>query len=165
MVVAAVGANGVIGVDGGLPWRIPEDLARFKEMTMGHALVMGRATFESIGRPLPGRVNIVLTRRPDWSHEGVERAGTLEEALAMTARLGVDAFIAGGAEVYRQALSVAHVLELTEVAASPEGDTYFPEFDRAGWREVGRVDHPGFSFVTYERARDARRFEWHPVTL
>lgn len=152
VIVAAVGRNRVIGVDGRLPWRIPEDLARFKALTMGGALVMGRATFESIGRPLPGRANIVLTRRPDWSHEGVERAGSLEEALAMCDRLGVDAFIAGGADVYRQALELADVMELTEVDASPDGDTWFPDVDWPSWEETARIEHPGFDFVTYERA-------------
>ncbi len=152
VIVAAVARNGVIGVDGGLPWHIPEDLARFKRITMGHALVMGRETFESIGRPLPGRVNIVLTRRPDWSHDGVEVAGSLEEALSMTASLQLDAFIAGGAEVYRAALGRADRMELTEVKAEPEGDTWFPDFDLSQWHQVAREDHPGFSFVTYERA-------------
>lgn len=151
VIVAAVARNGVIGVDGGLPWHIPEDLARFKRITMGHALVMGRETFQSIGRPLPGRANIVLTRRPDWSHDGVEVAGSLEEALSMVASLRMDAFIAGGAEVYRTALPRADRMELTEVEAEPEGDTWFPEFDRSRWREVAREDHPGFSFVTYDR--------------
>ena len=152
VIVAAVGRNGVIGVDGGLPWRIPEDLARFKSMTMGHALVMGRATFESIGRPLPGRSNIVLTRRPGWAHEGVDAAASLQEALEIAADREQDVYVAGGADVYRQALDLADAMELTEVDASPDGDTWFPEVDWASWDETGRVEHPGFDFVTYERA-------------
>ena len=152
VIVAAVGRNGVIGVDGRLPWRIPDDLARFKELTMGHSLVMGRATFESIGRPLPGRSTIVLTRRAGWSHEGVEVAKSLEEALASAAARSQDAFIAGGAEVYRSALDVADGMELTEVDAEPEGDTWFPEVDWSDWREVGRDTREGFSFVSYERS-------------
>jgi dihydrofolate reductase len=151
VIVAAVGRNRVIGVDGGLPWRIPEDLARFKAMTMGHALVMGRATFESIGRPLQGRSNIVLTRRPGWSHEGVEPAASFAVALAIAADRGQDVYVAGGADVYRQALEVADAMELTEVDASPEGDTWFPEVNWASWEETGRVEHPGFDFATYER--------------
>lgn len=151
VIVAAVGRNRVIGVDGRLPWRIPEDLARFKAMTMGHALVMGRATFESIGRALPGRSNIVLTRRPGWSYEGVDPAASLEEALAIAADRGQDVYVAGGAEVYRQALEMADAMELTEVDASPDGDTWFPEVDWGIWAETGRVEHPGFDFVTYER--------------
>lgn len=151
VIVAAVGRNGVIGVDGHLPWKIPEDMARFKRVTMGHALVMGRETFESIGRPLPGRVNIVLTRRPGWSHEGTTTAGSLDEALERVSSLGVDAFIAGGAAVYRLALPVADRLEITEVDAEPEGDTWFPAVDWSRWRETSRESHPGFSFVTYDR--------------
>jgi len=151
VIVAAVGRNGVIGADGRLPWRIPEDLARFKRLTMGHAVVMGRATFESIGRPLPGRTNVVLTRRPGWSHAGVEVAGSLDDALAIAASSGHDVFVAGGAEVYRQTLSKADRLELTEVDAEPEGDTWFPPVDWSQWEEVSRHRHPGFSFVTYDR--------------
>lgn len=151
VIVAAVGRNRVIGVEGGLPWRIPEDLARFKEMTMGHALVMGRATFESIGRPLPGRSNIVLTHRHGWSHDGVDVAGSFEEAHGIAADRGQDVFVAGGAEVYRQALELAHSMELTEVDASPDGDTWFPEVDWGAWEETSRFEHPGFDFVTYQR--------------
>lgn len=151
MIVVAVGRNGVIGADGGLPWRIPEDLARFKQLTMGHALVMGRATFDSIGRPLPGRTNIVLTRRSDWSHDEVEVAGSVEEALEIAVSRGQDAFIAGGAEVYGQTLEIADRIEMTEVDLSPEGDTWFPPVDWTQWREVARDAHPGFTFVTYDR--------------
>jgi dihydrofolate reductase len=152
VIVAAVARNGVIGVDGRLPWQIPQDLARFKELTMGHALVMGRATFESIGRPLPGRSNIVLTRRPGWAQEGVDVARSLQEAVDIAASRGQDVFVAGGAEVYRAALATADRLELTEVDAEPEGDTWFPSVDWSKWREVARRPHPGFTFVTYERA-------------
>jgi len=151
VIVVAVGRNGVIGFEGGLPWRIPEDLARFKQLTMGHALVMGRATFDSIGRPLPGRTNIVLTRRSDWSPEDVAVAGSVDEALEIAASQRQDAFIAGGAEVYRQTLEIADRIELTEVDQSPEGDTWFPTVDWANWREVARDAHPGFTFVTYDR--------------
>lgn len=152
VIVAAVGRNGVIGIDGRLPWNIPEDLARFKRITMGHALVMGRATFESIGRPLPGRTNIVMTRDEAWSHEGVEVAGSLDAALEIARTRGQDAFVAGGSEVYQAALGTADALELTEVDAAPEGDTSFPSVDWSKWRETAREPHEGFSFVTYERA-------------
>lgn len=151
VIVAAVARNGVIGVDGGLPWRLREDLAHFKQLTMGHVLVMGRATFESIGRPLPGRTTIVLTRNPDWSHEGVETSRSLEEALQTAASIDEDVFVVGGAEVYRSALSLADRMELTEVDVEPAGDTRFPEVDWEHWREVSREPHPGFSFVTYEK--------------
>lgn len=151
VIVAAVARNGVIGLDGDLPWRISEDMAHFKDLTMGNALVMGRSTFESIGRPLPGRTNIVLTRRRDWSHEGVETAPTLDDALAIASSLGQDVYVAGGAEVYRAALDKADRLELTEVDAEPEGDTWFPPVDWSLWREVARVPHQGFTFTTHDR--------------
>jgi dihydrofolate reductase len=151
VIVAAVARNRVIGADNGLPWRIPADMARFKELTMGGALIMGRETFESIGRPLPGRATIVLTRRPDWSHQGVEVAHSLGEALEVAASQGADAFISGGAEVYRAALEVADRMELTEVDDEPAGDTLFPEVDWSRWRAVSRIRHPGFSFVRYDR--------------
>lgn len=151
VIVAAVGRNGVIGIDGRLPWSIPEDLARFKRITMGGALLMGRATFESIGRPLPGRTNIVLTRNEAWSHEGVEVASSLDEALEIARARGQDAFVVGGSEVYRTALDVTDVLELTEVDAAPDGDTWFPSVDWSKWKETARETHHGFSFVTYER--------------
>jgi dihydrofolate reductase len=151
VIVAAVGRNGVIGIENRLPWRIPEDLARFKELTMGSAIVMGRATFESIGRPLPGRTNIVLTRRGDWSHRGVRVAASLEEALDLARDEGKDVFIVGGAEVYKEALKVAHRMELTEVDAEPEGDTVFPPVDWSIWEETERETRDGFTFVTYDR--------------
>lgn len=151
VIVAAVARNGVIGVSGRLPWNIPDDLARFKRLTMGHPIVMGRATFDSIGRPLPGRVNIVLTKDPDWSRDGVTVTGSLDEALRVSKLHGDDVFIVGGADVYRQALAVADRLELTEVDAEPAGDTRFPAVDWSQWREVARETHPGYSFVSYDR--------------
>lgn len=151
VIIAAVAHNGVIGVGGDLPWHISEDLARFKRLTMGNALVMGRRTFESIGHALPGRTNIVLTRRPEWSAEGVSVATSLDEALAMAVGEGLDVYVAGGAEVYKAALDLADTLELTEVDTEPDGDTWFPKVDWSQWREVARVTHTGFSFATYER--------------
>ena len=153
VIVAAVGRNGVIGVDGQLPWRIPEDLARFKRLTMGQILVMGRATFESIGGPLPGRSTVVLTRRTNWTEPGIEVAGSLEAALSLAVERGQDVFVSGGAEVYREALAVVDGMELTEVDAEPEGDTFFPEVDWDDWSEVGRENHDGFSFVSHVRVR------------
>lgn len=118
---------------------------------MGSALVMGRATYESIGRPLPGRTNIVLTRQPEWSADGVEVAGSFEEALDIAASKDEDVFVAGGADVYRASLDMADRMELTEVDAEPDGDTRFPDVDWSQWRETVRIAHDGFSFVTYER--------------
>jgi len=148
ILIAAVGANGVIGVDNDLPWRIREDLQHFKQLTLGHTLVMGRKTYDSIGRPLPGRRTVVVTRRPDWSADGVEVVHTVEEALKQDG----DIYVAGGGEIYRQALPYADRLELTEVAQSPTGDVTFPTFDRSEWSETSRTPHDGFTFVTYDRA-------------
>jgi dihydrofolate reductase len=147
ILIAAVGANGVIGRDNDLPWRIREDLQRFKQLTLGHTLVMGRKTYDSIGRPLPGRRTVVVTRQPDWSAEGVEAVHTLEEAL----KADGDVYVAGGGEIYRQALPYADLLELTEVAQSPAGDVTFPAFDRSAWTETARDPRDGFTFVTYAR--------------
>lgn len=158
--VVAMGANRVIGVDGALPWRLPEDLAHFKQLTLGHPMVMGRATYESIGRPLPGRTTIVVTRDPSWSADGVETAGSLDDALARGAALDDEVFLVGGAQVYTEALArdLVDVLVVTRVAASPDGDTVFPRVDWERWREVGRVPHVGpepdrvpFDIVTYAR--------------
>jgi len=151
VIIAAVGRNRAIGIGNRLPWRIPEDLARFKELTMGNAIVVGRSTFESIGRPLPGRINIVLTRRDDWSHDGVRTAGSLEESLEIAEEEGQDIFISGGAEVYKEALKIADRMELTEVDEEPEGDTFFPSVDWSSWKETAREPHQGFAFVTYDR--------------
>jgi dihydrofolate reductase len=155
--VVAIGANGVIGVDGGLPWRLPEDLAHFKKLTMGHPMVMGRTTFESIGRPLPGRTTIVLTRDPYWTAPGVEVAQTLEAALERAHQLDDEVFLVGGAQIYAQAIDAGLVdlMCVTRVAVSPEGDTRFPKIDWLQWHEVGHVPHggePSFDIVTYQRA-------------
>lgn len=144
--------NGVIGVDGHLPWRLPADLQRFKRETMGRAMVMGRKTFESFPSPLPGRRHVVLTRDTDWQAEGAEVVHSPEEALALA---GSDAAIIGGAEVFALFLSQAERIELTEVHAEPEGDAAVPAF--AGWRETHREDfpaldgRPAYSFVTLVR--------------
>jgi dihydrofolate reductase len=155
--VAAVGANGVIGVDGGLPWRLPEDLAHFKALTMGHPMIMGRATFDSIGRALPGRTTIVVTRNPAWSADGVETAPDLETALQRAAELDDDIFIVGGGQIYAQALDAGLVdlMVVTRVAAAPEGDVRFPPVDWERWTPVVRIPHggdPSFEIVTYQRS-------------
>jgi dihydrofolate reductase len=153
--VAAVADNGVIGNDGDIPWRIPEDFAHFKALTLGHVLVMGRATYESIGRPLPGRTTIVLTRDLAWSADGVRVARSLDEALDLAAGIDTEVFVVGGAGVYAQALDRADAQVLTEVHLSPEGDTRYPDFDRAQWREARREPHLGdevpFELVWLER--------------
>jgi len=149
--LAAVGRNRVIGRDGDMPWHLPEDLKHFKHTTMGHPLVMGRKTFESIGRVLPGRRTIVITRQPHWTHAGVEAAHSLPEALSL-AGPGDEVFVVGGGEVYAEAMPFAQRMVLTEVAESPEGDTWFPEWDHSQWQEVSRERHAGFEIAMYERA-------------
>lgn len=153
--VLARAANGVIGRDGSLPWRLPADLKRFKALTMGRPMIMGRKTFDSFPAPLPGRRHIVLTRDHDWRAEGAEPVHSPDAALALA---GPDAAVIGGAEIYALLLDRADRVELTEVHASPEGDATVPPFDPAVWREVAREDHaaegerPAYSFVTLERA-------------
>lgn len=141
--------NGVIGVDGDLPWRIPADLKRFKAMTLGKPMVMGRKTFDSFPSPLPGRRHIVLTRDRDWSADGAEVAHTPEEALALAGDVPEVAVI-GGAEVFALFLDAATRIELTEVHAAPKGDAVVPPFE--GWHEAAREDRDGYSFVTLVRA-------------
>ena len=152
-IVAAVARNGVIGVDGGLPWRLPDDLRRFKELTLGHVLVMGRKTYESIGHPLPGRATIVVTRNPSWDSGSAEVrvAGSVSEAIDAAASPEREVFVVGGGEVYAEALPLADRLELTWVDAEPEGDTTFPEVDWSTWRELRREVGDGVAYVTYRR--------------
>jgi dihydrofolate reductase len=149
--IAAVAANGVIGRDGDIPWRLPGEQKLFKARTVGHVLVMGRRTYESIGRPLPGRTTIVVTRQPGWHAEGVLVATGVPEALARAAEVDDEVYVAGGQEVYREALPVADRMVITRVEARPDGDTVFPPVDWAGWSEVDREPHDGFEVVTYQR--------------
>lgn len=140
-IVVARASNGVIGRDGALPWRLPADLRHFKALTVGKPVIMGRKTFESIGRPLPGRRNIVLSRDPAWEAAGTERAGSLADALALT-RDAQEAAVIGGEAVFAEALDIAERLELTEVHAVVDGDAYLPVFDEVDWNEVWREAHP-----------------------
>lgn len=150
--------NGVIGRDGDLPWRLPADLRRFKAMTMGKPMVMGRKTFETLPGLLPGRRHIVLTRAAGWAAEGAEVAASRDEAIAL-ADGDSEIAVIGGGEVYRLFLPVADRIELTEVHVAPEGDTFLPDFAGGEWIETGREDHeaedgaPAHSFVTLERRR------------
>jgi dihydrofolate reductase len=138
--IVAMAANRVIGRDNKLPWRLPNDLRRFRALTMGKPLVMGRKTFESIGRPLDGRHNIVVSRNPDYRAEGCTVVHSPEAALA-AAVPAEELFVAGGAELYAQFLPRAHRLYLTLVHARVEGDTFFPTYDESQWREIEREDH------------------------
>lgn len=148
-VLAAVGANLVIGRDGAMPWHLPQDLAHFKATTMGHTMVMGRKTFEAIGRALPGRRTIVITSQLDWHAAGVEVAHSLAEALALAGPTEV--FVVGGGQVYREAMPFADQMILTEIEQSPDGDAHFPAFGPDHWHETAREQRDGFAFVTYVR--------------
>lgn len=156
VLVVALSENRVIGRDGDLPWRIPNDLKHFKAVTLGHPMVMGRKTWDSLPGALPGRRNIVITRNDDFAEEGAERAASLPEALSMCA--GAEkVMIIGGGQIFDDIIDRADVLELTEVHAQVEGDTYFPEIDPDKWTETARVsipatdDAPAHSFVSLVR--------------
>jgi len=154
--IVAMSANGVIGRNGGLPWKLSTDLKRFKQRTMGHHLVMGRKTFEAIGRPLPGRTTVVISRQPGYAPAGVLVAQSLEEALAVTGQ-DAEVFVAGGGQIYALALERANRMYLTRVHAEIDGDTYFPKYDESQWKLVEREDHAAdeqnqhpFSFLVFE---------------
>lgn len=154
--VAAMAAGRVIGVENRLPWHLPEDLKHFKAVTLGKPVIMGRKTFESIGRPLPGRRNIVVTRQSGWHAQGVECAHGVEEALALAGAVE-EVCLIGGAELYAQAMAQADCLRLTEIDLRVDGDAWFPAFDARQWREVSREAHVSaegvpFAFVEYRRA-------------
>ncbi len=153
--VVAVDANNGIGLDNQLPWHLPEDLAHFKRVTLGKPIIMGRKTFDSIGRPLPKRRNIVVTRNADWSHEGVDSAASLSAAIALLG--GEPASIIGGAQVFHEAMNVADAMIVTHIDHAFRCDTFFPPIDPGVWvetaRETHRAEQQGFdyAFVTYER--------------
>lgn len=148
--IAAVAKNGVIGKDGQIPWYIPEELQHFKELTTGHTVIMGRRTYESIGRPLPNRQNIVVTSTLD-NIPGCQIARSLSEALALAEQEEI--FIIGGAMLYAEALPMADQLDITIVEAAPEGDTFFPAVDWNRYVEVEREAHDGYTCVTYRTKR------------
>jgi dihydrofolate reductase len=159
-VMAAVARNGVIGRDGTLPWHLPEDMRRFRATTMGHVLVMGRRTYESIGRALPGRTTVVVTRQEGYPPAGGRPAGllvagsvpaALELAATLAGSSGGEVFVQGGAQIYAEALPVADVLQITWVDADPQGDTLFPDVDWTKWTETGRETFPGGAWSTYHR--------------
>lgn len=162
--VVAVADNGVIGREGGLPWRLSSDLRRFRADTLGRPVIMGRKTWDSIGKPLPGRTNIVITREPGWRAAGAEAAGSLAEALAIARRSpGGDSEICiiGGGEIFAEAMPLADRLKVTHVHASPDGDTFFPPIDRAAWRKVhgeaipaGERDSHATCYAIYDRIRE-----------
>jgi dihydrofolate reductase len=149
--IAAYADNRVIGDQGVIPWRISEDFAHFKATTMAGTLVMGRTTYDSIGRPLPGRTTIVVTRNPDWSADGVLVAHSMDDALALADEQPGETYVVGGTQIYEQALPLATHQVLTEVHQSPHGDAHYPEFDRDEWVETRREQREGFEWVWWER--------------
>ncbi len=158
--VAAVARNRVIGKDGDLPWRLPADMKHFKRTTVGHPLIMGRRTFESFGRPLPDRTNIVVTRNRGYRPEGAVVAASLDAAMKIAREEDEEIFIGGGEEVFRHFLPTADRMILTWIDEEFEGDTFFPEFDEREWRVVSREEHEPdernrwrYSFVVYERRK------------
>ncbi len=162
-IVVAVADNGVIGHDGAMPWHLSTDLKRFRDLTMGKPMIMGRKTFESIGRALPGRTSIVVTRNRDWQAEGAVPVGSVENAMEVATRLAEasdvdEACVIGGGEIFRQTISRADVLYVTHVHAEPEGNAWFPEIDPRQWREISRQEIPkgekdsaATSYVVYHR--------------
>jgi dihydrofolate reductase len=160
--IAAMAANRAIGLDNRLPWRLPADQRRFKRLTMGHPMIMGRRTFDSIGgQPLPGRPTIVVTRDPRWSGSGVEVAHSVDEALDRAR--GDEVFVAGGEEIFRLALPRADRIQLTRIDRDFPGDTFFPEIDEGDWEIVEREDHGptaetpfSYSFLVMDRKKGNR---------
>ena len=156
--IVAIDAGRGIGVDNKLPWHLPEDLAHFKRLTSGHPIIMGRKTFDSIGRPLPNRRNIVITRNPAWRHDGVEAVMSLDAAIALVGDGA--AFIIGGAQVFTDALDLAGRMVVTEIAHTFRCDTFFPPLPEGQWRETAREQHHSqangfdFDYVTFERMAD-----------
>lgn len=156
--VVAAGRNRVIGRQGAIPWRLPGEQAMFKALTIGHVLVMGRLTYDSIGRPLPGRQTVVVTRRADWlpadgAHPDVQVATDVDAAIALAASLDPEVFVVGGGEIYAATMARADKMVVTWVDAEPEGDAYFPEFDTADWSVTAQSGHDGYTVVHYERVR------------
>lgn len=156
-ILAAMATNRVIGRNNALPWHLSADLKRFKSLTMGQIIIMGRKTYESIGRPLPGRINIIVSRQSDFSVPGAIVIGSIEEALmACLPYQDKEIFVIGGAELYQQTLARCQRLYLTEVQKDFEGDAFFPEFDRNEWVEISREIHG---------QEDGDRLEYHFVVL
>ncbi|WP_370614624.1 dihydrofolate reductase [Mumia sp. Pv 4-285] len=155
--VTAVGSNGVIGREGELPWPPTGDLAQFKALTTGHVLVMGRTTYDSIGRPLPHRTSVVITRRTGWKGpDEVVVSHDVDGALDLASELDPEVFVIGGEQIYRQTMARADRLVITHVDLAPEGDAWFPEVDWSQWREVESAPHDGYRIATYERVRPLR---------
>jgi len=158
--VVALDADNGIGIDNRMPWHLPQDLAHFKRVTLGKPVIMGRKTFDSIGRPLPGRRNIVITRNADWTHDGAERAGSLDAAIALVGE--APASIIGGAQIFNEAIGIADTLIVTHIEQRFTCDTYFPPIDPSLWQETAREPHSApdqgfdYAYVTYTRTTTSK---------
>lgn len=154
----AMGLNREIGIDNQLPWHLPKDLKHFKEITSGHPIIMGRKTYESIGKPLPNRTNIVVSRKTDWFEEGILIVGSLKEALKFAQKIDKDIFIIGGGNIFEQTMEIADKLEVTEIKTTIDADTFFPKIDEKIWQKTNETCHEkdeknnfDFCFQTFER--------------
>ena len=159
-VVVAMGLNREIGVDNQLPWHLPKDLKHFKEITSGHPIIMGRKTYESIGKPLPNRTNIVISRKKDWFEEGILIVGSIKEAIKFGQKIDEDIFIIGGGNIFEQTMDIADKLEVTEIKTNIEADTFFPKIDPKIWTKTDEVCHEkdeknnfDFCFQTFQRGK------------
>lgn len=158
--VVAMGLNREIGIDNQLPWHLPKDLKHFKEITSGHPIIMGRKTYESIGKPLPNRTNIVISRKKDWFEEGILIVGSIKEAIKFGQKIDEDIFILGGGNIFEQTMDIADKLEVTEIKTNIEADTFFPKIDPKIWTKTYEVCHEkdeknnfDFCFQTFQRAK------------
>ena len=155
-----MGLNREIGVDNKLPWHLPKDLKHFKEITSGHPIIMGRKTYESIGKPLPNRTNIVISRKKDWFEEGILIVGSIKEAIKFGQKIDEDIFIIGGGNIFEQTMDIADKVEVTEIKTNIEADTFFPKIDPKIWTKTDEVCHEkdeknnfDFCFQTFQRAK------------
>ena len=158
--VVAMGLNREIGVDNQLPWHLPKDLKHFKEITSGHPIIMGRKTYESIGKPLPNRTNIVISRKKHWFEEGILIVGSIKEAIKFGQKIDEDIFIIGGGNIFEQTMDIADKLEVTEIKTNIEADTFFPKIDPKIWTKTDEICHEkdeknnfDFCFQTFQRAK------------
>ena len=158
--VVAMGLNREIGVDNQLPWHLPKDLKHFKEITYGHPIIMGRKTYESIGKPLPNRTNIVISRKKDWFEEGILIVGSIKEAIKFGQKIDEDIFIIGGGNIFEQTMDIADKLEVTEIKTNIEADTFFPKIEPKIWTKTDEVCHEkdeknnfDFCFQTFQRGK------------
>ncbi|WP_313373521.1 dihydrofolate reductase [Chishuiella sp.] len=163
-IVVAKASNNVIGAKNDLIWHLPNDLKHFKNLTSGHPIIMGRKTYESLGKPLPNRTNIVITRDSNWTSDGIVKENSLEKAIDTALKIDEDIYIIGGGNIYKQAMEFTDILFITEVHHEFDGDTYFPEIDTDDWEEIKRENfkkdekHPfAYSFVTYQKVKENNR--------